>query len=208
MQHLRVMIGFSSLKDKELDDFTKVIIQRMTGNAAYTTPTVTMANLQAGLTAFSDALAAQESGGKMATATKNEKRADLLELLRQLALYVEQNCNNDLPTLLSSGFEAVPTTRTQHDLEVPEIIGLTNGNSGQLIAKVTPIAGARCYEVRYAPVTNGTPGSWQNGGIGTNSKVIAINGLTPGTTYTVEIRTVGGTSRYSDWSNPVSHMSL
>ncbi|MCX7010108.1 MAG: hypothetical protein NTY53_23200 [Kiritimatiellaeota bacterium] len=62
--------------------------------------------------------------------------------------------------------------------------------------------------MRYAQVTNGTPGPWQDGGVGTDSRAIAINGLTPGTTYTVEIRTIGGTSRYSDWSNPVSHMSL
>ena len=42
----------------------------------------------------------------------------------------------------------------------------------------------------------------------TNSRAVPINGLTPGTTYVVEIRAIGGSTGYSDWSNAVAHMSL
>ena len=36
----------------------------------------------------------------------------------------------------------------------------------------------------------------------------AINGLTAGTNYSIEVRAIGGSTGYSDWSDPVSHMSL
>ena len=51
-----------------------------------------------------------------------------------------------------------------------------------------------------------TPGPWQPAGVYTNSRAISINGLTPGTTYMFEVRAVGGSTGYSDWSNPVTRM--
>ena len=78
-----------------------------------------------------------------------------------------------------------------------------------ILPRITAVANARCYEVRYAAIgPNGAPGSWQNGGLFTSSRTITINGLTPGTNYTFQVRAVGGSTGYSDWSDPVSHMSL
>ncbi len=140
---------------------------------------------------------------------KNNKRDALIGLLRQLAGYVQQNCKNDLATLLSSGFEAVSTSHAQTALAVPSIVSVDNGNSGQLLVKVKPVANAKCYEVRYAAVPAGqAPGAWQSGSLFTNSRSMPLNGLTPGTNYTIEARAVGGSTSYSDWSAPTSHMSL
>ena len=47
-----------------------------------------------------------------------------------------------------------------------------------------------------------------NGGLFTNSRSMPLNGLTPGTTNTVQARAIGGSTGSSDWSNPVGHMSL
>ncbi|NOS68990.1 MAG: fibronectin type III domain-containing protein [Verrucomicrobia bacterium] len=44
------------------------------------------------------------------------------------------------------------------------------------------------------------------GGCEANSGVL-LDGLTPGATYAVQARAVGGTTGYSDWSDPVSHMA-
>jgi hypothetical protein len=54
----------------------------------------------------------------------------------------------------------------------------------------------------------GAPGPWQGGGLFTNSRSMPLNGLTPGTNYTIQVRAVGGATGYSDWSDPVSHMSM
>ena len=94
-------------------------------------------------------------------------------------------------------------------LENPSILNVRFGNSTELVLKVTPIAHAKCYEVRSAAVcADNTPGLWQAAGMFTNSRSMTIDGLTPGTNYVFQVRAIGGSTRYSDWSNPVSRMCV
>ena len=206
---LRVLIGFNNEPDHRVEEIAGAVIKGMTGNVAYPTPPVSMGNLQNGLTAFSKSIAAQAQGGTAATADKNNKRDALIALLRQEAGYVQQKCNNDLATLLSSGFDAVSSSHSQSPLAKPSHVTVDNGITGQLLVKVKPIANAKCYEVRYAALgAGGAPGPWQSGGLFTNSRSMPLNGLTPGTNYSLDVRAVGGSTGYSDWSDPVSHMSM
>jgi len=127
--------------------------------------------------------------------------------LRKLKHYVEDNCNNDLAVLLSSGFQAAATSRTRSPLANPAILGIDFGNSTELVLKVTPIALAKCYEVQSAAVGAGNvPGPWQAAGLFTASRSITIAGPAPGSTYVFQVRAVGGSTGYSDWSNPVYRM--
>jgi len=48
---------------------------------------------------------------------------------------------------------------------------------------------------------------WQNAGVYTKARGMVLADLTPGATYEVQVRAVGGTTGYSDWSDPVSHMA-
>ena len=97
--------------------------------------------------------------------------------------------------------------RRSQPLANPSILNIRFGNSTELVLKVTPIAHARCYEVRFAAIgAENAPGSWQTAGMFTNSRSMTINGLTPGTTYMFQVRAIGRSTRYSDWSNPVSRM--
>jgi hypothetical protein len=41
-----------------------------------------------------------------------------------------------------------------------------------------------------------------------SSRALPVGGLTPGSNYQFQVRAVGGSTSYSDWSNPVSHLSL
>jgi hypothetical protein len=209
MPQLRVLLGFSNAPDHSLEETAQAVLDNLYGNPAYPTPPVTQAALQAALTAFSQAIAAAAQGGPEDTADKNNKRDALIDLLRQLAGYVQAKHGNDLAVLLSSGFEAVSTNRASSPLSAPTIRDILNGNSGQLILRVTPVANAKNYEPRYAAIgANGAPGPWQNGGIIGNSRSIPVNGLTPGTNYTFQVRAIGGSTGYSDWSDPSSHMSM
>src|ERR1700687_4884597 len=101
---LRVSLGFARVPDPELDTFTLGIINAMTGNIAFPTPPVTMANLQTARTDFTTRIAAAKSGGPQDTAAKNNSRQSLLDLLRQLANYAQINCKDDLALLLRPGF--------------------------------------------------------------------------------------------------------
>ena len=210
MANPRVLTSFTKAADDSLKIFAGTVHQGLTGNPAFPNPTVPLATLAAAIEEYSQALVAQEQGGTGATAAKNSKRAALVALLRRLASYVTDNCNGNLATLLSSGFTAASTHHVQSTLPAPFILRLLNGHTGQLLVKLRkPIANARCYELRYATVgADGTPGPWQNGGLNSNSRALALNGLTPGTGYIVQVRAIGGTGRSIRANNGCSRQTV
>jgi hypothetical protein len=206
-KRLRVLLSFTRDPDHQLEELTGAVITGLNGSKFFPNPPVEQAALQAALTDFTGSVAAAAQGGTHATALKHKKRHALVALLRQLALYVQANCNDDLATLLSSGFLAASTTHGQSQLPKPVITTVNHGNSGQLVVKVKAIRNAKTYELRYGAV-GAAPDKLQTIGALTDSRSMPINGLTPGTTYTVQVRALGGSSRYSDWSDPVSHMCM
>ncbi len=134
-----------------------------------------------------------------ATAEKNNRRDALVELLRQLAAYVQEAAGNDLAKLLGSGFEAVSTNRASTPLDASAIRDIVNGNSGQLLTRVSTVKNAKCYEQRHALIdATGTLGPWQSGALFTNSRSMPTNGLTPGGNYLFQVRAIGGSTGYSD----------
>ena len=153
---LRVSLGFAKLPDTELDNFAQVVINMITGNAAYPTPPVTIIALQTAEDDFTAKPAVAQVGGPMDTAVKNNSRAALLGLLRQTASYVQIRCNDDMAVLLSSGFQAMSTNRAQIPLEQPQSLVIKNGTSGQLVPSVTPVKNTSMYEGR----AKGPVGDW------------------------------------------------
>jgi 2,4-dienoyl-CoA reductase-like NADH-dependent reductase (Old Yellow Enzyme family) len=83
--------------------------------------------LTAAQTAFEDAMTAKLQGGQQATALKNQTRLALVKLLRKEANYVQLTADNDLPTMLSSGFLVNSNSRTQSPLDTPNIVSIDNG---------------------------------------------------------------------------------
>ena len=209
MLQLRVLLGFAAASDHSLEETATSVLSKLYDNPAFANPPVAKVDLQAALTAFSLAIAASLRGGPVETADKNNKREALVSLLRQLAGFVQDKHDNDLAKLLSSGFEAVSTNRASAQLEQPSIKDILNGMTCQLIVRVGSVANAKCYEVRYALIApGGALGPWQSGGLHTSSRSMPIGHLTPGGNYQFQVRAVGGSTGYSDWSDPVSHMSL
>ena len=206
---IRIADGLLTQSAEQLITTAGAIITGMTGNPAYPSPPVDLKTVQAAVDDLNAALAAQLNGGPAATADKRNKKAALIGLLRRLRPYVEDKCGNNLSVLLSSGFQAAVTTGVRSPLANPSILNVGFGNSMEMVLRVTPIAHAKCYEVRRATVgAENTPGTWQAAGMFTNSRSMTIDGLTPGTTYMLQVRAIGGSTRYSDWSNPVSRMCV
>jgi hypothetical protein len=169
-----------------------------------TAPAVPMGDLSGALVVFRDALDGMTQGGMQATAVKNAARAVLLDLLRQEANYVEGLAMGDMAMLLSSGFAASSKNRTQEPLVKPVIQRIANKASTQLAVRVGRVKNAAAFEVRTSTGTSAP----QPAGTFTQSRRIILTSLTPGTTYIVQTRAVGGSTGYSDWSDPVSHMAL
>ena len=214
MPQLRVLLGFAQASDMALHERAQAVHDNLFTSPLWAVPPnpalpVTAAALATALNNFTTALAASAQGGPADTADKNAKRDTLVTLLRQLASYVQTNHGNELAKLLASGFEAVSTTHSASPLDSPTITDIINGMSGQLIVRVGAIANAKIYEVRYALIgASGAPGPWLNGGLFTSSRSMAVGGLSPGGNYQFQVRAVGGSTGYSDWSDAVSHMSL
>jgi hypothetical protein len=203
MPNYKVSLAFAYLPDADLDEFAANIVVSLTGNPEFPTPLVPLGALTAAQAAFHDAVLAAAQGGTQLTAIKNEKRVMLEDLLRQEASYVQALAMHNLSTLLSSGFQASSTNRASTQLATPTIVGLENGLSAQLILKMLPVVNAKSYEVQ---TRNG--GGWTPAGVFTQARSIVLPGLTPGQSYAVQARAIGGSTGYSDWSDPVSHMVL
>lgn len=204
MAQLRVSLGFARLPDKELDNFAKSVKDQMTANAAFPTPPVTLANLETARSDFEQKIADAATGGPPDTAAKNNQRQVLLGLLRPLASYVQTASNNDMATLLSSGFQAMSTNRAQSALEQPIELVLTNGVSSQLVASVKPVKNTSLYEGRI----KGATGDWLPSVFTGDSQHVIFESLTPGQNYTVQVRALGGSTGQSDWSDPSTHMCM
>jgi hypothetical protein len=200
----RVLLNFAKLGDAPLGEFSHGIVVGMTGNAAFPNPPVTPAAVAAALLIFQQAVSDASQGGMQATAAKNAARLVLIGLLRELANYVQGAAKNVLATLLSSGFRAAGSKSGQTQLETPLILCILNKNSTQLVLRLRGVRTAKSYQVRFCV----TPGVWQDGGTFTQSRRLVVRNLIPGTMYTVQARAVGGSSGYSDWSDPVSHMAM
>jgi hypothetical protein len=122
---------------------------------------------------------------------------------------VQANHGNDLASLLSTGFKAASTNRAQSALPAPIISGILNGSAGQHLPQIGAIANSAGYESRFAVIgADGTQGPWQTGQYAPNTRELAINGLTPGTLYAVQVRALGGSTNYSDWSDTVQHRAM
>ncbi len=204
MATYRVSLAFARLADAKLNTTAESIIASMTGNAGFTTPIVSMAALGAACSSFVNALVEAQDGGKRSVATKNVAREVLVNLIRQEAAYVQSIAGEDLPLLLSSGFEAVNNNRAQIKLPKPVIDRVDNPMSTQLGVRVQPVPTAAAYEIRVRYGANG----WEAAGIFTQARSIIVANRTPGTVYDVQARAVGGSTGYSDWSDPVSHMAM
>src|SRR5215471_5146225 len=84
----------------------------MNGNPAFPNPPVTMAIFRGAIDNCAAALLEALDGSGKAIARRKEAEEILKRMLRQLAHYVQHNCNDDMPTFLSSGFLPVSNART------------------------------------------------------------------------------------------------
>lgn len=203
MPNYRVSLAFARLSDGALGDFTDGTLVGLNTNPKFPTPPVAVGAVTDLLATYSEAIGNAVLGGPPATALKNNARAALVAALRKNAAYVQTVAGTDLAGLLSSGFQAVSTNRSSAPLAKPVILNVDNFQSTKLMMGVKPDANARAFEARHKHGANG----YVSAGVFTDSRRILLEDMVPGTVYDVQVRAVGGSVGYSDWSDPVSHMA-
>ena len=197
-------MAFVQSTDDNLVTFTSEVITGMDAPAFAAKP-VSTAALTARHTDFQQKLAASRNGGKVEIAAKNVSREASIGDLRLNAAFVQMIASTDLPLLLASGFKATSTNRTSGPLTKPVIANVDNFQSTMLLVAAEVDSRSRAQEARFRVV--GTE-AYQSGGVHTKPSRVLYEGLVPGTTYELQLRSVGGTTGYSDWSDPVSHMAM
>lgn len=200
----RVSLGFARKIDTDLIVFTRNIVELMTGNPQYPTPSPTLATITTSVDAFELAVQEALAGGRIQTARRNAARVELLSLVRQLAAYVQGHCADDLVKLLSSGFEPVRAPSPIGTLPAPQNQRLVlTDKSGQLSFRFDRVDNAANYSIESA---ESAEGPWKDRGVSPNTRVV-IDGLTPGKAYWARARANGSTGP-SEWGGPATAMAV
>jgi hypothetical protein len=154
-----------------------------------------------------DSIAEALDGGTLAKAELKRRRQLVINMLRELAHYVEANCDGNEELLRSSGFEPAPTARVQTPPLSKRIRSLRRGqNSGDVLAKLVDDREAFTYKLRWSVApADGEPETWTEIPVTTTRPATLIQGLKPGVTYLFQARALLD-SGYTDWSDPVSYL--
>ena len=202
--YARVALSFARKIDAELIVFVRNVISMMSGSTQYPSPSPTLAAVTASVSAFETAVHDALYGGKIAIATRNAARAELLSLVRPLAAYVQGHCGGDVLLLIGSGFDAVRAPSPVGILLAPQNprLSLTN-RSGELLFRFDRVSNASNYSVQTAASVTGP---WEDEDLSTSTRV-PIGGLTPGETIWARA-CANGAAGASEWCAPVSAMAL
>lgn len=200
---IRVAVSFATFADTVLNSFAILVCACLKNNALFPNLPAPLAALNALQLAFENAITDAQQGGPVQTAAKNEARDALIAALRQNAAYVQSLNLQNLSQVLSSGYDVVSTNTMPSPLTAPVNVSLDNTVTTKLQVYLSAVPNAKAYHVQASTDT----GTWQDGGVFSNTRGIVLNSLTPGTVYSVRVQAVGGLTGSSDWSQPVSLMA-
>jgi len=186
----KIVTGFARLRDEELDTFTQNILNKMTGNANFTTPVPALADIETSLKDYQSALAQAKGGSKEQTSLKRDKRQALEALLRDLAAFVQVAGKNNGTVMLSSGFDLRKASAPIGILAKPVAVKIVPGpNPGSIRISVERIVGADSYIFQYVEAPATAASAWQTKAA--TARSITIDNLTIGKEYAFRIGAVG-----------------
>jgi hypothetical protein len=204
---IRVLLDLTRMAAADLLARANAIYAGLNLNPAYPNPPIPMHELRLAIDDYSAAITAALDGGAKAIAQRNASGEALSRMLRKLAHYVEANCNGDMTTFLSSGFQPKITARARAHTVSESIRKVAPGPAtGQAVVTLVKVPDAVSYELRWAAIASGgSPGDWTNQPV-PSTRAFTVTGLTPGTTYTFQARAVTRYSGLTDWSESVTRI--
>src|SRR5438876_3818749 len=112
LKMIRVALSLTRALPEQILTLGNTVLKALTGNVNFPTPPVDLAIFKAALDAYATYIVDAQDGSKKAITQRDKQGAEILRMLRALAMYVELNCKEDMNIFLSSGFRARSTTRT------------------------------------------------------------------------------------------------
>jgi hypothetical protein len=162
----------------------------MTDNSSFTTPTPTLAVVQAAVDAFTNALDVAQSGGTYEKAFKNQKRQEVIDLMHSLANYVLFIANGDKLVAQSSNFTIAKDPSPAPDVTPALNLELRDGfNSGEMYLKFDRVPGSRSYvyQITQHPLTDASV--WKS--ITGTVKRATFSDLEVGKRYVARVMAIG-----------------
>ncbi|HEY2379788.1 MAG TPA: fibronectin type III domain-containing protein [Terriglobia bacterium] len=180
----------------------------LTGNSNYSNLPVDLATLKTDIATLSALMAEARDGSKKVIAEKAKQREVVVKELRLLGRYVEVTCKDDMAIFQSSGFRPASTSRTKSPALTQYIRSINHGaHSGQIVIRLVAVPKAVSYELHYAAESNnGAAPAWTTLTLTGVRTPVTLSGLTPGTAYAFQTRSLAKAGGYTDWSDPVTFM--
>ena len=202
MTNQKVVTRFARYKDADLEQKAQHILVSLTGNANFPNPTPALADFQTAITNYAAALEKAQDGTKQDTALKNQARDVLENLIAQLALYVQLNSKDDVPIMLSSGFDVSKPPAPVGILDKPQnLIVAPSAAKGSVDVSVNAVAHASGYQYEFTDAPLTATSVWAV--ITDTSTFHTISNLQSGKEYAFRVTAIGSdpTRVYSDVIN-------
>ncbi len=180
--------------------FYRNVVAALTGNTAFTNPTVTLPNFTSQIdlveTNANDVAAAKTA--LLLADWKLQQSVDTLDGMgRDLATFVQSASKGNPATLESSGFTLTAPRTPVGILPAPSNVRVEPGQIGTCLLKWDRDRGTRSWRAEWAPQPTGPWTEFYNG---TRATCVAT-GLTSGTQYWFRVQALGSAGP-SDWSDP------
>jgi len=157
----KVIDNYTRHRDGDLVNIGYRVLDKMTNNTDYPTPTPTLAVVQQTLQDYHTAYNKAVVGGDHALASaKNDKRAVFEGQLSQLAGYVNTIANGDKTKLLNSGFPLVRKRNQSQQLSGIDKLDVDINTPMQATTRIKKITGAKSYVHQYTTDTVSNDAKW------------------------------------------------
>lgn len=194
----RIKVDFSHFKSLELAEKASFVIESMTGNVNFTTPSPTLAAMLTETNGLFTAITKAEQGTRAQKKDRDDKTIALAVSLTQLAGYVTSVAGSNETAMLSSGFDLERAKTPIGPLGQVENVRIrTTGVTGEVDIRCKKLRGAYVYEVQMT-LTPDVEASWLPAATVTKARVLKI-GLPSLKVHYFRIAGIG-TSGQGPWS--------
>jgi hypothetical protein len=144
----RILISsFIYCRDGELIKITRRILDSMKQNANFPNAGPLLEAIEKALEEYSAALSAAGGRDRVLASIKDDKKAILQALLKELAYYVTQTAKGDKSLLLASGFDINADKSTSEKMAPKLEVKLDI--AGQVTTSIRKVSGAKAYVHQY-----------------------------------------------------------
>ena len=196
----QVTNGYDRMTVEKLLGKADLVLSEMLKNAEYfPEPIPALADVRAAATELGLANVAAQSMDKVAISYRNEKKDELIALLRKLGVYVNLCADSNRTIALSSGFDIRKESEPSPAITSVDVPVISAGpNQGELDSKVRTVAGARMYQFFISADESKPVSEWKS--YPSTKQKFSFTGLNSATRYYVRVAAVGINNQlvYSD----------